>query len=692
MSSYGSIAQMASIVADSVLLQDDATGNGNGTPMDITGYATSVLRVEASVPMAGGTTVYFEISVDATNWVPLMGAQVGTTTTGTSTTTEGEWVFSVAGFQEIRARIGDYGSGTVTVAGYASVLAGAGAGSTGAVTQSGTWAVQVLDSAGSNKASVSAAGAVKVDASNYTIPVSGTFWQATQPVSDANLALAQDSTTSGQVGPLVQAAVSTSAPSYTNNHTSPLSLTTGGALRVDSSASTQPMDLVKINGAAPSVNNGAAGTGVLRVTIANDSTGQVSIAGTAAVNVSQVNGVTTSVGNGASGTGVQRVTIANDSTGQVAIAGTAAVNVSQVNGVTTSVGNGASGTGVQRVTIANDSTGQVAIAGTAGVNLSQINGNTTSAGNGTAGTGCQRVTVASDNTPFPTIVRGDAKGGTGAANCTVSSVDSDHNALDVYVRGGTTSSSNIAQINGTTVSQGNGTAGNGCQRVTIASDNTAFPTIVRGDAKGGTGAANCTVSSVDSDHNALDVYIRGGGSSGGNPIAPGTTVTYMSSDAQFTPGSSATDIWTMFGSGTKTVKIYYIGLHYSGNASGLATFFLLRRSSTNSGGTSSTTTPTKMDSNNGSATCTITTYTANPSSLGTGAGQLAVFGTNPFGTGFSATMVTYGPTEFALFDYRLLGQPLVLRGTSEGVVLNCNGTSPTGGTVKISMRVVFTEE
>lgn len=38
------------------------------------------------------------------------------------------------------------------------------------------------------------------------------------------------------------------------------------------------------------------------------------------VNVAQVNGVATTMGNGASGTGVQRVTIASDSTGQVALA------------------------------------------------------------------------------------------------------------------------------------------------------------------------------------------------------------------------------------------------------------------------------------------------------------------------------------------------------------------------------------
>lgn len=96
------------------------------------------------------------------------------------------------------------------------------------------------------------------------------------------------------------------------------------------------------------------------------------------VNMAQINGVAPSMGNGASGTGVQRVTIANDSTGVVGLAAGSNVigslaanqsaNVAQINGVAPSMGNGASGTGVQRVTIANDSTGQVALAaGTATV-------------------------------------------------------------------------------------------------------------------------------------------------------------------------------------------------------------------------------------------------------------------------------------------------------------------------------------
>lgn len=101
-----------------------------------------------------------------------------------------------------------------------------------------------------------------------------------------------------------------------------------------------------------------------------------------AFNVAQVNGVTTSVGNGVSGTGVQRVTLASDSTGQVTLAAGSAtigaltanqsVNVAQMSGVTITMGNGVSGTGVQRVTLASDSTGQVALAaGTASIGTVQ---------------------------------------------------------------------------------------------------------------------------------------------------------------------------------------------------------------------------------------------------------------------------------------------------------------------------------
>jgi hypothetical protein len=73
--------------------------------------------------------------------------------------------------------------------------------------------------------------------------ISGTVSLPTGAATEASLVklpLAQGSTTSGQSGPLIQGAVTTAAPSYTTAQTSPLSLTTGGLLRVDASGVTVP--------------------------------------------------------------------------------------------------------------------------------------------------------------------------------------------------------------------------------------------------------------------------------------------------------------------------------------------------------------------------------------------------------------------------------------------------------------------
>lgn len=80
--------------------------------------------------------------------------------------------------------------------------------------------VQLLDSGGTNKASISAGGALKVDGSAVTQPVSlatapttpvtGTFWQPTQPVSLASMpALAAGSNI---IGKAVQATTCGATP------------------------------------------------------------------------------------------------------------------------------------------------------------------------------------------------------------------------------------------------------------------------------------------------------------------------------------------------------------------------------------------------------------------------------------------------------------------------------------------------
>ena len=226
--------------------------------------------------------------------------------------------------------------------------------------------------------------ALKVDGSAVTQPVSGTITAnagtGTMAISAASLPLptsaatdasvtglqvAQASTTSGQKGTLSLGAVTTAAPSYTTAQSSPLSLTTAGSLRVDNSANTQPVS------------------------------GTVSITTNSAVNVAQINGVATTMGNGVSGTGVQRVTLASDSTGQVALAtgsntigaltANQSVNIAQMNGVATTMGNGVSGTGVQRVSISSDNTA-IANAGQAAIGAAPPTGSVQIAGTASGAT------------------------------------------------------------------------------------------------------------------------------------------------------------------------------------------------------------------------------------------------------------------------------------------------------------------
>lgn len=115
---------------------------------------------------------------------------------------------------------------------------------------------------------VTAAGAAKVDGSAVTQPVSGTVTAnlgtlngAALDASVTGLQVAQGSTTSGQKGGLILGAVTTAAPTYTTAQTSPLSLTTAGALR---------SDLTSLAGSVIDVNSGVKSNGTQRVVLATD--------------------------------------------------------------------------------------------------------------------------------------------------------------------------------------------------------------------------------------------------------------------------------------------------------------------------------------------------------------------------------------------------------------------------------------
>ena len=346
---------------------------GAQTGITMTGYASLFVTVSGTY---GSVAFKAEGSTDGSTYtatpLPMIRLSDGQkiTTTGSMSNTVEQYVIYNTGFQKIRLNITAWSSGTAAITqtpiAYSftpnvivsqATAANLNATVTGTVaaTQSGTWNVTNISgtislptgaATAAKQPALGTAGSASSDvitvqgiASMTALKVDGSA--VTQPISAASLPLPSGAATAAKQ-PALGTAGSASADVLTVQGIASMT-----AIKVDGSAVTQPVS------------------------------GTVSITANSAVNVAQVNGVAPSMGNGVSDTGVQRVTIASDSTGQVALASGSntigaltanqSVNLNQIGGNSVSAGNGASGTGVQRVTIANDSTGVIQpIPGTSG--------------------------------------------------------------------------------------------------------------------------------------------------------------------------------------------------------------------------------------------------------------------------------------------------------------------------------------
>jgi hypothetical protein len=209
-----------------------------------------------------------------------------------------------------------------------------------------------------------------------TQPVSGVFWQSTQPVSAASLPLPTGASTAAK-----QPALGT-AGTASADVLSIQGIASMTPVKVDGSGVTQPVSIATL----PAL---AAGSAVIGHVIADSGSttavtslpaiptgantiGNVGIvAGTAVIG--HVISDTGSVVQANAGTNLNTSALALETGGNLAtLAGAVSstrmqANVAQINGVAPSMGNGVSGTGVQRVTLASDSTGQVALAASTAV-------------------------------------------------------------------------------------------------------------------------------------------------------------------------------------------------------------------------------------------------------------------------------------------------------------------------------------
>ena len=169
-------------------------------------------------------------------------------------------------------------------------------------------------------------------------------------------------------------------------------------------------------------------------------------------------------------------------------------------------------------------------------------------------------------------------------------------------------------------------------------------------------------------------------SSGSLVIAEESTLATYACAGFVTPGAAPTDVITLAGSATKTIHIMQVRVNLEATAAGTADVQIYRRSSADTGGTSTTITPFKFDTNNAAATAVCTVYTANPSGLGTGTTVLAA----------DRQTGTQGLPVVWTFGYAGI-QSVVLRGTSDFIVLNGNGDTLLSGEVW-SFNLVWTEQ
>lgn len=164
----------------------------------------------------------------------------------------------------------------------------------------------------------------------------------------------------------------------------------------------------------------------------------------------------------------------------------------------------------------------------------------------------------------------------------------------------------------------------------------------------------------------------------------GRRATYIGTTTAFASATTATDIFYIAGSATKTIRVLRIQVYATQTTAAAANIFLIKRSTANTLGTAVATTKVPLNSQNAAATATVQHYTANPT-VGTTVGTVQAYrGILPAG----ATLIN---NPICTWEFgRFSGQAIVLRGTAEGLAVNLNSVTIAGGSFIITCE--WTEE
>lgn len=219
-----------------------------------------------------------------------------------------------------------------------------------------------------------------------------------------------------------------------------------------------------------------------------------------------------------------------------------------------------------------------------------------------------------------------------------------------------TASALNAQVVGN-VASGTVDSGNGVKIASVANVNIAsLPTVADSDR-------------VDAQSDLQGrIYVTNAPTDGAKP-------TYSATSAiAFTSATTATDIFTITGSASKTIRIIRVGFSAQLQASGVVDVLLVKRSSANTGGTSAAAAAVPNDSGSAAATATVLNYTVNPT-LGATVGT--VRGARVF---FLTAGTDAGDSVYEWLLGNIPGQAMVLRGTTQVLAINLAGATINGAT------------
>lgn len=158
--------------------------------------------------------------------------------------------------------------------------------------------------------------------------------------------------------------------------------------------------------------------------------------------------------------------------------------------------------------------------------------------------------------------------------------------------------------------------------------------------------------------------------------------TYSATSGMFTVASAATDVCSVAGSATKTVKVRRVSISAVATAVVTEPVELIKRSAVVSGGTQTADPVTTYDSINVASTVLAEHFTGNPT-VGASVGPIAFnfIGFANFTTGLG--------TQF-IFELGQRGQPVVLRGVAQSLTVNLLGITPSGAQMNCTFE--WTEE